>query len=213
MDWSAFREGGRHRGERRDELGRCVPRAAGPGDEIWVGAGIYTPDFDGLLFTLAEECEGPLTVKGVTARLIAKLAGHGKTPIRITALGITGVRGSTVVDGAVNGDTFEAFVEPVRVPELGPSTVVILDNLSSHNRVRPCELIEVTGVRLVFLPPSRPDLNPIQLIFVKIKPLRRSLACRTRETLWAARPSVLDQVSPADAENRYKHCGYALRLD
>ena len=82
-----------------------------------------------------------------------------------------------------------------------------------EERVRLRELIEATGVRLVFLPPSRPDLNPSERIFAKVKPLRRSLACRTRETHRAARPSVLDTVSPADAANGYKHCGYTLRLD
>ena len=147
-------------------------------------------------------------------RLIDKTPhGHWKTTTLIAALGITGVRCSTVVDGAVNGEVFEAFVEQVLVPALGPRDVVILDNLSSHKRVRTRELIEATGARLVFLPPYSPDLNPIELIFAKVKQLLRSLACRTRETLWAAMQSVLDQVSPADAENGYKHCGYTLRLD
>ena len=107
----------------------------------------------------------------------------------------------------------EAFVEQVLVPALGPRDVVILDNLSSHKRVRTRELIEATGARLVFLPPYSPDLNPIELIFAKVKQLLRSLACRTRETLWAAMQSVLDQVSPDDAANCYTHCGYTLRLD
>ena len=62
------------------------------------------------------------------------------------------------------------------------------------------------------LPPSSPDRNPIELIFAKVKQLLRSLAWRTRETLWATMQSVLDQVPPADAENGYKHCGYTLRL-
>ncbi len=147
-------------------------------------------------------------------RLIDKTPhGHWKTTTLIAALGITGVRCSTVVDGAVNGEVFEAFVEQVLVPALGPRDVVILDNLSSHKRARTRELIEATGARLVFLPPYSPDLNPIELIFAKVKQLLRSLACRTRETLWAAMQSVLDQVSPADAENCYKHCGYTLRLD
>ena len=139
--------------------------------------------------------------------------GHWNTTTLIAALSITGVRCSTVVDGAVNGDVFEAFVEQVLVPELGPSDVVILDNLSSHKRIRTRELIEATGARLVFLPPYSPDLNPIELIFAKVKQSLRSLACRTRETLWSAMQFVLDQVSPEDAANCYKHCGYTLHLN
>jgi len=147
-------------------------------------------------------------------RLIDKtLHGHWKTTTLIAALGIGGMRCSTVVDGAVNGDVFEAFVEHVLVPELCAGDVVIMDNLSSHKRRRVRELIEGAGARLVFLPPYSPDLNPIELIFAKVKLLLRSLACRTRDTLWKEMQSVLDQVTPADAANCFRHAGYTLQMD
>ena len=47
----------------------------------------------------------------------------------------------------------------------------------------------------------------------KIKQLLRSMACRTREALWNAMQSVLDQVSATDAANCFTHCGYTLQLD
>jgi transposase len=147
-------------------------------------------------------------------RLIAKVPhGHWKTTTLIAALGISGMRCSTVVDGAVNGDVFEAFVEQVLVPELRHGDVVIMDNLSSHKRERVRALIEAAGARLVFLPPYSPDLNPIELIFAKVKQLLRSLACRTRDLLWKAMQSVLNKVTPSDASNCYKHCGYTLQMD
>jgi transposase len=147
-------------------------------------------------------------------RLVDKTPhGHWKTTTLIAALGITGMRCSTVVNGAVNGDVFEAFVEQVLVPELRSGDVVIMDNLSSHKRRRIRELIESTGAHLVFLPPYSPDLNPIEMIFAKVKQSLRSLACRTREALWEAMQSVLDKVTTSDAANRYQHCGYTLPLD
>jgi len=138
---------------------------------------------------------------------------HWKTIILIAALGIHGVRCSTVVDGAINGDVFEAFVEQVLVPDLRPGDVVIMDNLSSHRRPRVRELIEQASARLVFLPAYSPDLNPIELIFAKAKQLLRSMACRSREALWNAMQSVLDRVTPSDAANCFKHCGYTLQMD
>ena len=147
-------------------------------------------------------------------RLIDKTPhGHWKTTTLIAALGISGMRCSTVVDGAVNGDVFEAFVEQVLVPELRAGDVVIMDNLSSHKRRCVLEMIEAVGARLVFLPPYSPDLNPIEMIFAKIKQALRSLACRTRDALWQAMQNVLDQVTASDATNCYKHCGYTLQLD
>jgi transposase len=147
-------------------------------------------------------------------RLIDKVPhGHWKTTTLIAALGIRGMRCSTVVDGAVNGDVFEAFVDQVLVPELRRGDVVVMDNLSSHKRERVRALIEAAGARLVFLPPYSPDLNPIELIFAKVKQLLRSLACRSRDALWKAMQSVLDKVTSSDAHNCYRHCGYTLRLD
>jgi len=147
-------------------------------------------------------------------RLVDKVPhGHWKTTTLIAALGIEGVVCSTVVDGAVNADLFEAFVEQVLVAELRPGDVVVMDNLSSHKRARTRHLIESAGAELVFLPPYSPDLNPIEMVFAKIKQLLRTLACRTRKTLWNAMQSVLDQVTPDDARNCYTHCGYTLHHD
>lgn len=144
-------------------------------------------------------------------RLVDKVPhGHWKTTTLIAALGIEGVRCSAVVDGAVNGDVFEAYVERVLVPELRSGDVVVMDNLSSHKRARTRELIESAGAELVFLPPYSPDLNPIEMVFAKIKQLLRSLGCRTRDALWNAMQSVLEQVTPNDAKNCFKHCGYTL---
>jgi transposase len=150
----------------------------------------------------------------VGERLVEKIPhGHWKTTTLIAALGISGMHCSTVVDGAVNGDVFEAFVEQVLVPQLRPGDVVVMDNLSSHKRARTRELIEAAGAAVLFLPPYSPDLNPIEMIFAKIKQLLRSLACRTRETLWQTMQSVLDQITASDAANCFRHCGYTLQTE
>ena len=147
-------------------------------------------------------------------RLVEKVPhGHWKTTTLIAALGISGIRCSTVVDGAVNGDVFEAFVEQVLVPQLRPGDVVVMDNLSSHKRARTQELIEAADAMVLFLPPYSPDLNPIEMIFAKAKHLLRSLACRTCEDLWTSMQSVLDQITASDAVNCFRHCGYTLQMN
>lgn len=144
-------------------------------------------------------------------RLLAKVPhGHWKTTTLIAALDVEGMRCATVADGAVNGDVFEAFVAHVLVPVLCKGDVVIMDNLSSHKRARTRELIEGVGAELVFLPPYSPDLNPIEMVFSKIKQRLRTLGCRTKESLWTSMQGVLDAVTPSDAANCYRHCGYTL---
>lgn len=147
-------------------------------------------------------------------RLVEKVPhGHWKTTTLIAALCVSGIHCSTVVDGAVNGDVFEAFVEQVLVPQLRSGDVVVMDNLSSHKRARTRELIEAAGATVLFLPPYSPDLNPIEMIFAKLKQLLRSLACRTREELWQEMQSVLNQITASDAANCFRHCGYTLQMN
>lgn len=145
-------------------------------------------------------------------RLVAKVPhGHWKTTTLIAALDVRGVRCSAVVDGAVNADVFESFVERVLAPTLKPGDIVVMDNLSSHKRQRTGDLIERAGARLIYLPPYSPDLNPIEMIFSKIKQTLRSLALRTRQALWHTMQSVLDRISTSDANNCFRHCGYTLQ--
>ena len=142
-------------------------------------------------------------------RLVAKVPhGHWKTTTLIAALGNRGMRCSTTVDGAVNREVFEAFVEQVLVPSLSPGDIVVMDNLSSHKGQRVRALIESVGATVLYLPPYSPDLNPIELAFAKLKQLMRSAAHRTMEALWSDVQRMLDLITPGDAAGFFRHGGY-----
>jgi transposase len=146
-------------------------------------------------------------------RLVAKVPhGHWSTTTLIGALGIEGVRCSTLVDGPINSDVFLAFVKQVLCPALRPGDIVVMDNLSSHKGAGIREAIENAGGMLIYLPPYSPDYSPIEPAFSKIKQLLRGLAARTRDALWKSMQSILDAVTPADATNFFAHCGYPLRI-
>jgi transposase len=147
-------------------------------------------------------------------RLIARIPhGHWKTTTLIAALDHQGMRCSTTVDGAVNRDVFEAFVEQVLMPTLKIGDIVVMDNLSSHKGQRVRAMIESTGATLLFLPPYSPDLNPIELAFAKIKQLLRSAGHRSMMALWADVQRMLDLVTADDAANFLRHCGYVLQME
>jgi transposase len=146
----------------------------------------------------------------VGERLIAKIPhGHWKTTTLIAALDHKGMRCASMVDGPINRDVFESFVERVLIPSLGAGDVVVMDNLSSHKGPRVAELVESVGARVLYLPPYSPDLSPIENAFSKIKGLMRSAAHRTREGLWSDMQRMLDQITPQDSRGFFKHCGYA----
>lgn len=58
--------------------------------------------------------------------------GHWQTTTFVGALRVDGMMAPMVLDGAINGAAFLAYVEQVLVPELRPGDVVIMDNLGSH---------------------------------------------------------------------------------
>jgi transposase len=146
----------------------------------------------------------------VGERLIAKIPhGHWKTTTLIAALDHKGMRCASTVDGPINRDAFESFVERVLIPSLSVGDVVVMDNLSSHKGPRVAELVESVGARVLYLPPYSPDLSPIENAFSKVKGLIRSAAHRTREALWSDMQRMLDQITPQDSRGFFKHCGYA----
>jgi transposase len=135
--------------------------------------------------------------------------GHWKATTFVAALGPCGLTAPLVIDGAMTGDLFVAYVEQVLVPSLAPGDVVVMDNLSCHKRVRVRELIEGAGCRLLYLPPYSPDLNPIELAFAKLKALLRKAGKRSVQGLWDFLGQALDAFSPEECQNYFRHCGYA----
>ena len=135
--------------------------------------------------------------------------GHWKTTTFIAALRAEGMTAPVVIDGAVTGDLFVAYVRQVLAPGLRPGDVVVMDNLSSHKRAAVRELIEAAGACVRYLPPYSPDLNPIELAFSKVKNELRRRRLRTVGELWGAFGESLDWVSPTEARHYFQHDGYA----
>lgn len=134
--------------------------------------------------------------------------GHWKTTTFLAALRHDGLTAPMVVDGAINGDVFLAYVEQVLLPTLREGDMVVRDNLSSHKVVGVKKAIESVGAKVIYLPPYSPDLNPIEMVFSKLKTLVRKLKLRTVETLWKKLGELCDAVAPKECQNYCKHAGY-----
>lgn len=142
-------------------------------------------------------------------RLIAAVPhGHWKTTTFVAALRCDAVTAPLVLDGAMNGAAFKAYVEQMLAPALKPGDIVIMDNLAAHKVEGVRQAIETAGANLVYLPPYSPDLNPIEQLFAKLKALLRKAAERSVEALWDRIGQLLDSFPPHECRNYFRNAGY-----
>lgn len=136
-------------------------------------------------------------------------AGHWKTVSTVAAMTAKGIVASASFDDATDAELFVTFVREALVPVLRRGQVVVLDNLPAHRSPEVDRLVEAAGARVMRLPAYSPDFNPIEMAFSKVKQMLRSLAVRTVRGLFDAIGVALASVTPADAANYIRHCGYA----
>ena len=142
-------------------------------------------------------------------RLVAKTPhSHWKTTTFVAALRAEGLTAPLVVDGAINGELFLAYVRQVLVPTLRAGDVVVMDNLSSHKLSGVRAAIEAAGAKLLYLPPYSPDFNPIEQAFSKFKRLLQSAETRTVAALWRACGQLIERFREPECRNYIRHCGY-----
>jgi transposase len=84
-----------------------------------------------------------------------------------------------------------------------------MDNLSSHKSKDVRDIIERTGAELRYLPPYAPDLNPIEQAFSRLKAHLRKHKERSVESLWQRIGNLIDDFTPGECQNFFRHAGYA----
>ncbi len=135
--------------------------------------------------------------------------GHWKTTTFTAALRQDGLTAPFVLDGPMNREAFLVYVDRILGPTLQPGDIVVMDNLPAHKGDQVRALIQARGARLMYLPPYSPDLNPIELAFAKLKALLRKAAERTVPALWDRIGVILDDFTPQECSNYFRHDGYA----
>ena len=134
--------------------------------------------------------------------------GHWKTTTFVGALRLEGMTAPMVLDGAMHGAAFLAYVEQVLVPTLKPGDIVVMDNLPAHKPLAVRRAIQAASAELRFLPPYSPDFNPIEMAFSKLKALLKKAAARTLDDLFDAIAKGIDTFTPQECRNYFNAAGY-----
>jgi len=136
--------------------------------------------------------------------------GHWQTTTMISSIRLDGSTACMALEGATDTESFRAYVQAVLVPRLRPGDLVVMDNLSPHKSDPTLALITQAGAQVLFLPAYSPDLNPIEMMWSKVKNLLRGAEARTQAQLIVAIGQALAKVRPRDALNWFVHCGYSF---
>jgi putative transposase len=96
--------------------------------------------------------------------------------LRANTFGFYALNGVSVIDFKQNSkkESVCEFLTRIRDNNPKEKVVIILDRFSSHKAGDTIKCAERLGIRLVFLPPYSPDLNPIEYIWKSIK---RDISC------------------------------------
>ena len=135
--------------------------------------------------------------------------GHWKTLTFLAGLRSDRIVAPCVIDGPINGASFTAWVGQFLVPTLSRGDIVIAGNLGSHKGKAARDAIRSVGAKLFFLPAYSPDLNPIEMVFAKLKTLLRKADERSIEATWRRIGDLLTQFSAEECSAYIRHAGYA----
>jgi transposase len=138
-------------------------------------------------------------------RLPAKVPyGRWSTATFLAALRHDRIEAPWLLEGPIDGPSFQTYIDKVLVPTLREGDIVIMDNLGSHRGKIVRALIRAAGTKLFFLPKYSPDLNPIEQVFAKLKHLLRKAQARSVEAICTAIGELLGCYTQANAPTTSK---------
>ena len=85
------------------------------------------------------------------------------------------------IEAATDREVCLAYPDQMLFPKLRPGHVVVMDNFSTHKVEGVRQRIEACCASVLYLPPSSPDLNPIEKAWSKLKTALRTEGARTVE--------------------------------
>lgn len=137
-------------------------------------------------------------------------AARWQTTTMMASLRLDGSTACMALEGSTDIQSFSTYIQAVLVPQLQAGDIVVMDNLAAHKAECIQRLVSAAGAQVLYLPAYSPDLNPIEMMWSKVKNLLRSLEARNPEELITAIGQALARVTSRDAINWFAHCGYSF---
>jgi transposase len=95
------------------------------------------------------------------------------------------------------------------------NSVIVYDNATIHRGARIQQICNIAGIRLIYLPPYCPELNPIELCFALIKQKLRASQnlSHVADSKWEIQKVAADVMTKDLCYKLVEHCGYCVPTD
>ena len=111
-------------------------------------------------------------------------------------------------EGSITGKRFLTFLKQTLLPVLRKGDIVVMDNLSIHKVKGVQELILSADALPLYLPQYSPDLNPIEMLWSKLKSFLRKWKVRDVKLLRNAVKAAVVRTETSDCHGWFKKSGY-----
>ncbi len=117
---------------------------------------------------------------------------------RANSFGFYSINGNSIIrfyDTSRSNDVC-AFLDAIREANPSKRIIMVLDNFASHRSSMVRRKALDSGIRLVFLPPYSPDLNPIEYLWKSIKRIVSKSLIASEMHLKEIVEGTFQQISP-----------------
>ncbi len=129
-----------------------------------------------------------------------------KSTTVLSSVRLSGEKAFTTHTGGITGERFISHLKEILIPTLKLGDIVVMDNMRAHHIKTVEELLRKNGTLPLYLPPYSTDLNPIEMMWSKMKAILRKWMVRKAEKIQSAIQQAL--VVPADVRHWFAHFGY-----
>lgn len=104
---------------------------------------------------------------------------------RANTFGFYSLNGNSVINFQDHSrkENVVAFIKEIKDQNPEKTILIVLDNFRSHHSKLVAEAAELLNIKLIFIPPYSPDLNPIEFIWKSVKRIVSTTSMNSEEDL------------------------------
>ncbi len=126
----------------------------------------------------------------------------------IGAISLKKVLSVMSLNGSMDGNAYQVFIEHFLLTQLWTGAVAVMDNLPAHKVAAIKPLIESVGASVLYLSPYSPEFNPIEHWWSQLKAFLKQFSPKTASGVDGLIKIALELVNSEYLKNWFTNCCY-----